>query len=106
PITSRDTPLLALHSFPTRRSSDVVLVIVTYRPSDLALHGHAFGPVKLDLQARGVSRAVALTALGRADLDRYLSLAFPGHDFTERSEEHTLYSSHVASSYAVFCLNK
>jgi predicted ATPase/aminoglycoside phosphotransferase (APT) family kinase protein len=76
-----------------------VLVIVTYRPSDLALHGHAFGLVKLDLQARGVCREVALTALNRSDLDRYLSLVFPGHKFPEefvavvhaRTEGHPLF---------------
>jgi len=76
-----------------------VLIVVTYRPSDLALHGHPFGPVKLDLQARGVCREIALTPLGRLDLDRYLTLAFPGHVFPEefaavvhaRTEGHPLF---------------
>ena len=41
------------------------------------------GPVKLDLQARGVCRELALEFLTRADLDRYLALEFPGHCFPE-----------------------
>lgn len=59
------------------------LVILTYRPTDLALAKHPFGPVKLDLQARGVCRELALEFLPRAELDRYLTLEFPGHDFPE-----------------------
>jgi hypothetical protein len=36
------------------------LLVLTYRPSDLVLGKHPFGPVKLDLQARGVCRELAL----------------------------------------------
>ena len=32
------------------------LLVLTYRPTDLVLGKHPFGPVKLDLQARGVCR--------------------------------------------------
>ena len=42
-----------------------------------------FGPVKLDLQARGVCRELALEFLTRPDLYRYLALEFPGHCFPE-----------------------
>src|SRR5262249_55321091 len=59
------------------------LVVLTYRPTDLALGKHPFGPVKLDLQARGVCREVALEFLTRADLDRYLALEFPEHGFPD-----------------------
>jgi predicted ATPase len=60
-----------------------LLLLVSYRPSDLLLSRHPFGPVKLDLQGRGVCREVALPFLNRADLDRYLALAFAGHQFPE-----------------------
>jgi predicted ATPase len=59
------------------------LFVLTYRPTDLAVGKHPFGPVKLDLQARGVCREVALEFLTRQDLDRYLALEFPEHCFPE-----------------------
>ena len=49
----------------------------------LVLGKHPWGPVKLDLQARGVCRELALEFLTRADLDRYLALEFPEHWFPE-----------------------
>jgi predicted ATPase len=58
-----------------------LLVLLTYRPSELALGRHPFGPVQLDLQGRGVCREVPLTLLGPAEVERYLALRFPGHDF-------------------------
>jgi predicted ATPase len=59
------------------------LIVLTYRPADLLRSQHPFGPVKLDLQGRGICREIALPLLSRADLDRYLALAFPGHQFPE-----------------------
>jgi serine/threonine protein kinase/predicted ATPase len=59
------------------------LLVLTYRPTDLVLGKHPWGPVKLDLQARGVCHELALELLTRADLDRYLALEFPGHGFPE-----------------------
>jgi predicted ATPase len=58
-----------------------LLVVLTYRPSDLLRTQHLFGPVKLDLQGRGLCREIALPLLSRDDLDRYLTLAFAGHQF-------------------------
>jgi predicted ATPase len=60
-----------------------VLLVLTYRPSDLLRSQHPFGPVKLELQGRGVCREVALPFLSREDVDRYLALAFAGHQFPE-----------------------
>src|SRR5262249_28885484 len=60
-----------------------VLLVLTYRPSDLLRTQHPFGPVKLELQARGVCREVALPFLSREDFDRYLELAFAGHQFPD-----------------------
>src|SRR5262249_53269805 len=51
-----------------------LLLILTYRPSDLLRSQHPFGSVKLELQGRGVCREVALPFLSRDDLVQYLSL--------------------------------
>jgi predicted ATPase len=60
-----------------------LLLILTYRASDLVRSQHPFGPVKLELQGRGVCREIALPFLSRDDLDNYLALAFAGHQFPE-----------------------
>jgi predicted ATPase/tRNA A-37 threonylcarbamoyl transferase component Bud32 len=60
-----------------------VLVVVTYRPSDLLRSEHPFGPVKLELQGRGVCREVSLPFLTPEDLAQYLALAFAGHRFPD-----------------------
>jgi predicted ATPase/predicted Ser/Thr protein kinase len=60
-----------------------LLLVVTYRPSDLLRTQHPFGPVKLDLQARSICREIALPFLTRQDFNRYLAIAFAGHRFPE-----------------------
>jgi predicted ATPase len=60
-----------------------LLLVLTYRPSDLLRSQHPFGSVKLELQGRGVCREIALPFLTRDDLDNYLALAFAGHQFPE-----------------------
>jgi predicted ATPase len=60
-----------------------ILLVVTYRPTDLLLGKHPFIPVKQDLQARGVCREVVMDLLIRQDLERYLALEFPEHRFPE-----------------------
>ncbi|MBI3048433.1 MAG: AAA family ATPase [Acidobacteria bacterium] len=58
-----------------------LLVIATYRPSDLALARHPFVQLKRDLQARGVCHEIELGFLDRSDIDRYLTLQFARHAF-------------------------
>jgi predicted ATPase len=58
-----------------------VLIIATYRPSDLQLGKHPFLQVKPDLQARGVCREIDLEFLSRAEVEKYLALEFPEHRF-------------------------
>ena len=60
-----------------------VLVVATYRRSEMLLNKHPFLPIALDLQARGVCQEVALEFLTREDIDRYLAIEFPGHQFPE-----------------------
>jgi predicted ATPase len=64
-----------------RLRSRRILVIATYRPSELLLVGHAFLMLKLDLEARGICREVPLEFLTAADVGRYLDLEFPSHRF-------------------------
>jgi len=65
----------------TRLESMRLLVVGTYRPSDLLLAKHPFVPVKLELQGRGLAREIAVEFLTREDLSTYLVLEFPEHRF-------------------------
>ncbi len=58
-----------------------VLIVVTYRPSDMLLGKHPFLQIKPDLQARGVCRELLLEFLNAAEITEYLALEFPGHRF-------------------------
>jgi predicted ATPase len=58
-----------------------VLIIATYRPSDLLLAKHPFLQVKPDLQARGACREIELEFLSRSEIEKYLALEFPEHRF-------------------------
>src|SRR5262249_33402403 len=59
-----------------------LLILVTYRPSELLLTKHPFLQIKSDLQARGLCREVTLEFLSEADVAEYLALEFPRHAFT------------------------
>ena len=65
----------------TKLSSMRMLIVATYRPSELALSRHPFGSVKLDLQSRGMCRDLPLGFLSRQEVGDYLALEFRGHDF-------------------------
>ena len=58
-----------------------VLIVVTYRPSDMLLAKHPFAQIKPDLQARGVCRELLLEFLNEAEIAEYLALEFAGHRF-------------------------
>jgi tetratricopeptide (TPR) repeat protein len=58
-----------------------VLVLVTYRPSEMALAQNPFTRVAAELRSRGLFEEVALGFLNTADVDRYLTLQFPEHRF-------------------------
>ena len=60
-----------------------LLVIATYRSSEMRLKKHPFLPVKLEMQSRGICQELKLHLLSRVDVDRYLALEFPGHRFPE-----------------------
>jgi TolB-like protein/predicted ATPase len=58
-----------------------LLIVVTYRPSDMLLAKHPFLQIKPDLQARGVCRELLLEFLNEAEIADYLTLEFPDHRF-------------------------
>jgi len=58
-----------------------VLIVTTYRPSDMLLAKHPFLAIKPDLQARGLLRELPLAFLPESDIGQYLQLEFPGHRF-------------------------
>ncbi len=60
-----------------------LLLVLTYRSSDLLRSQHPFGPIKLELQGRGICREISLPFLSRGDVHDYLALAFVGHQFPE-----------------------
>jgi len=58
-----------------------MLVVVTYRPSDLLILKHPFLKIRPDLQARGLCRELTLGFLNPAEIAEYVQLEFPGHRF-------------------------
>jgi serine/threonine protein kinase/tetratricopeptide (TPR) repeat protein len=65
----------------TKLGSMRLLIVATYRPSDLLLARHPFLQVKLDLQGRGICRDIPLEFLSRENVEHYLALEFHGHHF-------------------------
>jgi predicted ATPase len=64
-----------------RCGSQRVLVVTTYRPSELTRQPHPFVGVKLELQGRGLCRDMALPLLTCEHVADFLTLQFPGHQF-------------------------
>ncbi len=58
-----------------------ILVIVTYRPSELLLLKHPFNGVKRELQARSICREIEVEFLSAGDVERYIGLEFLGNCF-------------------------
>ncbi len=65
----------------TKFESTRILVIVTYRPSELILLKHPFTGVKRDLQAHHLCREVEVDFLAEGDVERYIELEFPQNCF-------------------------
>jgi hypothetical protein len=58
-----------------------LLVIVTYRQTEMLIGPHPFHHVKLELQAKGLCQELALGFLDRAQVCQYLTQVFPHHSF-------------------------
>lgn len=59
-----------------------VLIVATYRPSDMLLSKHPFLQLKPDLQARGLCHELQLAFLTQTEIEQYLAFEFPQHHFT------------------------
>lgn len=58
-----------------------LLILATYRQSELLLGKHPFLKTRLELQTHGLCRELSLRFLTRADIENYLALEFPNHRF-------------------------
>ena len=65
----------------SRCDSMRLLVLGSYRPSDLLLAKHPFLQVRRELQSRGLCREVAVELLSQMDTASYIDLEFPEHSF-------------------------
>jgi DNA-binding winged helix-turn-helix (wHTH) protein/tetratricopeptide (TPR) repeat protein len=65
----------------TKFNSARILVIATYRPSELLLLKHPLISVMRELQARGSCRQIQVELLSPGDVERYIGLQFLGHSF-------------------------
>jgi tetratricopeptide (TPR) repeat protein len=64
-----------------RFSAMRVLVLLSYRLSDMELRGSPFRHVRNDLMSRGLMEIMDLPFLEIKDVERYLTLQFPGNAF-------------------------
>ena len=64
-----------------RREPARLMVIGTYRPSDVILVEHPIKGVKRELQAHGLCRDLPLGYLTEAAVEEHLTLTLPGHRF-------------------------
>ena len=71
----------------TKFDSTRILVIVTYRPSELLLLKHPFIRVKRDLQARSTCREIEVEFLKSGDVERYIGLEFLANRFPREFSE-------------------
>jgi DNA-binding winged helix-turn-helix (wHTH) protein/tetratricopeptide (TPR) repeat protein len=71
----------------TKFDSTRILVIVTYRPSELLLLKHPFIGVKRDLLGRSVCRDIEVEFLTSGDVERYIGLEFLGNCFPRKFSE-------------------
>jgi predicted ATPase len=77
-----DAPSADLFAYLGRHCPGLPLLLVgAYRSDEMLLGEHTFLPTLQDLQGRGVCTELVPGRLGRAEVERYLALAFPGHGF-------------------------
>jgi len=77
-----DASTVDLVNYLASRFADTrVLVLSTYRPSDMALRSHPFLEIRGELRSRGLLEDLALRFLDPADVSHYLALEFPEHAF-------------------------
>ena len=58
-----------------------ILLVVTYRPSELLISKHPFIEVQRDLRTRSQARTIDVQFLSATDVERYVALQFPENTF-------------------------
>jgi DNA-binding winged helix-turn-helix (wHTH) protein len=58
-----------------------LLLLATYRPSEMLLTNHPFAEAKLELQTRRLCTELELDSLEREDIKDYIDSEFPGNEF-------------------------
>ena len=58
-----------------------LLILATYRPADMTLAQHPFVGIRDELSAHGALEEIPLGFLERRDVERYLAVMFPQHQF-------------------------
>src|SRR4029079_13641832 len=77
-----DVSTIDIVNYVARRFADLrLLMLVYYRSSDMALAQNRFSSVSADLHPHGLFEHVPLDSLGVGDVERYLALEFPTHQF-------------------------
>src|SRR5699024_11454427 len=96
----------ALHSFPTRRSSDLLLLLLGRLPGVDAEQGDIALLHEVRRFPEGVDRfALDVVVRGEDDRAGTVRVGFVEHQRARGDRKSTrLNSSHVSISYAVFCL--
>lgn len=60
-----------------------LLILGTYRPSELLAGSHPLRSILLEMQGRGVAHEIALEFLSEEDVRTYIDLEFPDHRFPQ-----------------------
>lgn len=77
-----DISTIDILNYVAGRFGDIrLLVLGSYRPSDMALRGNPFLGIRNDLQSRGLFQEMILPFLALEDVEHYLGLEFPQHRF-------------------------
>ena len=77
-----DTSTIDLLAYLATKFAELrLLIVVTFRPSDLRLAKHPFLPLKLDLEGRGDCREIGIGVLTATDIEAYLASEFPSARF-------------------------
>lgn len=77
-----DVSTIDVLNYLARRFADLrLLVLVTYRQSEMAVAQNRFASISADLHAHGLFEHVPLDSLSVGDVERYLALEFPSHQF-------------------------
>jgi tRNA A-37 threonylcarbamoyl transferase component Bud32/tetratricopeptide (TPR) repeat protein len=58
-----------------------LMMVTTYRPAEMRSGKHPFLPIQLELQRHGVCRELPLAFLTHAEVENFLALEFPRHQF-------------------------